>query len=68
MKRKLAAIWRILTYQKYLLVTMNDVEDGVDIFYDYTMSEPGVKMTTGHIYRLLDEQDKTLEAFKEMLN
>ncbi|WP_026462592.1 hypothetical protein [Adhaeribacter aquaticus] len=62
MKRKLKAIFTILTTNNYLMVC----KQGTHLYIDYTMAEKDVKTSTGFIYNLIDSQDKTLEAFKEL--
>jgi hypothetical protein len=81
MKRKLAAIWRILTCKKYLLVIKEDSEEGPDILFDFTMPKSDAKMVSAFLFDIIDEQDKieeqnklvqeqdkTLQAFKKILS
>lgn len=75
MRRKLNAIWRILTCKEYLLVTEEDSKDGPDILYDFTMPESDAKRAAGILFDIIDdkdqllyEQEKVLRAFKKVLN
>ena len=75
MRRKLRAIWRILTCKNYLLVIKENAEAGSHILYDFTMPVADAKMTAAFLFDILDEKDKshhnqekTLEAFIEMLH
>ena len=75
MRRKLAAIWRILACKNYLLVIEEDSRGGTDILFDFTMPRSDVKMAAAALFDIIDEQDKlhhhqdqTLRAFKEMLH
>ena len=75
MRRKLRAIWRILTCRNYLLVIKENTEAGPHILYDFTMPVSDARMTAAYLFDIIDEQDltqhkqeKTLQAFKEMLH
>jgi hypothetical protein len=75
MRRKLRAIWRILSCRNYLLVIKENTEAGSHILYDFTMPVSDARMTATFLIDIIDEQDlthqkqeKTLEAFKAILH
>ena len=75
MKRKLTAIWRLLGCKNYLLVINEDLEDGPNIIYDFTLPLAEAKTAAAYLYNIIEENDKllheqeeTLQAFKELLH